>query len=167
MGADDKRQTTAVFAITPLGDFLAPQLIYQGTTTKRLPSVRFPHGFDVTCTDNHWSNECTMECYLDNILLPYITTTRAKYKLDATQPAMVVFDTFRGQCTEQILSKLEENSVHVVIIPAKCTDHLQPLDLSVNKATKEFLCTQFSNWYADQICNQLRQGVKPIKSVDL
>ena len=55
----------------------------------------------------------------------------------------------------------------MVIIPANCTDRLQPLDLSVNKAAKEFLRTQFSNWYADQICNQLRQGVKPVKSVDL
>ena len=106
-----------------------------------------------------------MERYLDNILLPYITTTRAKCKLDTTQPALVIFDTFRGQCTEQIFSKLE-NSVHVLIIPANCMDRLQPLDLSVNKA-KEFLHTQFSNWYADQICNQLHQGVKPVKSVDL
>ena len=41
VGADDKRQITAVFAITPSGDFLAPQLIYQGTTSKCLPSVHF------------------------------------------------------------------------------------------------------------------------------
>ena len=163
----DKRQITAVFAITPLGDFLAPQLIYQGTTTKCLPSVRFPHGFDITCTENHWSNECTMERYLDKILLPYIATTRAKCKMDAIQPALVLFDTFRGQCTQRILSKLEENSVRIVIIPANCTDRLQPLDLSVNKAAKEFLRTQFSNWYADQICSQLRKGVNPVKSVDL
>ena len=46
-------------------------------------------------------------------------------------------------------------------------DWLQPLDLSVNKAPKEFLCTQFSNWYADQICNQLRRGVRLVKYVDL
>ena len=38
VGADDKRQITSVFAITPLGDFLLPQLIYQGTTIKCLPS---------------------------------------------------------------------------------------------------------------------------------
>ena len=72
VGADYKRQITSVFAITLLGDFLALQLIYQRTTTKCLPNVHFPHGFDVTCTENHWSNECTMECYLDRILLPYV-----------------------------------------------------------------------------------------------
>jgi len=79
VGADDKRQITAAFAITPLGDFLAQQLIYQGTTTKCLPSVCFTNGFDITCIENHWSNECTMERYLDKILLPYISTARAKY----------------------------------------------------------------------------------------
>ena len=78
-----------------------------------------------------------------------------------------IFDTFRGQCTERILSKLEENSVCVVIIPANCTDCLEPLDLSVNKVAKELLHTEFSNWYADHISNQLCQGVKPVKSVDL
>ena len=36
--------------------------------------------------------------------------------MDATQPALVLFDTFRGQCTERILSKLEENNVRVFII---------------------------------------------------
>ena len=145
VGADDKRQITSVFAITPLGDFLAPQLTCQGTTTKCLPNVRFLHGFDITCTENHWLNDSTMEHYLDKILLSYINTTRAKCKMDATQSGLVLFDTFRGHCTERILSKLEENNVCVLIIPANCTDCLQPLDLSVNKATKDFLRTQFSN----------------------
>ena len=72
VGADYKRQITSVFAITLLGDFLALQLMYQRTTTKCLPNVHFPHGFDVTCTENHCSNECTMERYLDRILLPYV-----------------------------------------------------------------------------------------------
>ena len=96
-----------------------------------------------------------MERYLDKILLPYITTTRAKCKMDATRPALVLFDTFCGQYTERILSKLEENNICVVTIPANCTDCLQPLDLSVNKAATDFLRTQFSNWYAVQICSQL------------
>ena len=38
-------------------------------------------------------------------------------------------------------------------MPANCTDCLQPLDLSVNKAAKEFLRKQFN--------------VKPMQSIDL
>ena len=38
IATNDKRQITAVFGIT-LSDFLPPQLIYQGATPKRLPSI--------------------------------------------------------------------------------------------------------------------------------
>ena len=73
--------------------------------------------------------------------------------MDATQPVLVLFDTFRGQCTERILSQLEENGVCAVIIPANCMDHLQPLDLSVNKAAKDFLCTQLTKFVVN--CNRV------------
>ena len=57
--------------------------------------------------------------------------------------------------------------MYIVIVPANCTDRLQPLDLSVNKAAKEFLRKQFTKWYSDQICQQLHRGIKPAKVVNL
>ena len=39
---DDKRQITAIFAGTLTGDFLPPQVVYQGTTPRCLPNVEFP-----------------------------------------------------------------------------------------------------------------------------
>ena len=74
--------------------------------------------------------------YLDEILFPYITKKRKQLKLSDTQPALVIYDTFLGQCTEAILQKLETNNVHIVIVPANCTGRLQPLDISVNKVAK-------------------------------
>ena len=53
VGADDKRQISSVFAITPLGDFLIPQLIREGTNTICLSSVHFLHGFDVLVKQVH------------------------------------------------------------------------------------------------------------------
>ena len=41
----------------------------------------------------------------------------------------------------------------VAVVPANCTDRLQPLDVSVNKAAKEF-----QEWYSEQICQQLQKG---------
>jgi len=32
------------------------------------------------------------------------------------------------------------------------------LDVSVNKAAKELLCSQFQEWYSEQICQQLKNG---------
>ena len=65
-----------------------------------------------------------------------------------------------------ILTMLEENNVYIVIVPANCTDRLQPLDLSVNKAAKEFLRKQFTEWYSNQICQQLRRGIKSAKAIE-
>ena len=45
----------------------------------------------------------------------------------------------------------------MAIVPANCTDRLQPLDVSVNKAAKDFLCRQFQEWYSEQVWHQLQQ----------
>ena len=47
------------------------------------------------------------------------------------------------------------------MVPANCTDKLQPLDVSVNKAAKNFLCGQFQDWYVTQICDHLKTVDKP------
>lgn len=75
-GLDDKRQITAVFGCTLTGDFLPPQLIYQGKTTVYHPNTTFPEDWHITHTPNHWANECTMLEYIHKILVPYIAVRR-------------------------------------------------------------------------------------------
>ena len=53
------------------------------------------------------------------------------------------------------------------MIPACCTDRLQPLDLSVNKSAKSFLRSEFQQWYSsDEIAKQL-EDTDEIEPVDL
>ena len=82
------------------------------------------------------------------------------------QRALLIFDNFKGQCTETLLKLLDENNVSVVLIPPNCTDRLQPLDVSVNKSAKEVLRRKFHAWYAENICAQL-EGKLPKQQVDL
>ena len=44
VGKDDKRQLNGVFVGLMSGEFLPPQLIYQGKTTHCLPHYDFPVG---------------------------------------------------------------------------------------------------------------------------
>ena len=168
-GLDDKRQITAVFAASLIGDFLPVQLVYQGKTDACHPLLRFPPEWDITHTPNHWSNEDTMERYLENIIVPYVMKKREELKLAKDFPALMIFDCFKGQVTEGFLEKLEQHNLHHVIVPANCTDRLQPLDVSVNKAVKDHLKKQFQLWYSEHINEQLDQGttVESLTPVDM
>ncbi len=109
-----------------------------------------------------------MEDYIKGILIPYVQKKRAELKLSSDQRALVLFDKFKGQCTSSILQLLEDNDISVVMVPANCTTGLQPLDVSVNKAAKNFLRGKFQDWYATQLCDQLKvAGGGNAKFVDL
>ena len=163
---DDKKQITAVLGGSCVGHFLPPQIIYQGKTPRCLPNYDFPEKWDFTYSANHWSNETTMKEYIDNMLLPYIKEKRRNLNLADDYPALVLFDNFKAQCTSNLLTLLDQNKINVVLIPANCTDRLQPLDVSVNKAVKNQLRTQFQSWYARQVCHQRQEG-EEIKPIDL
>lgn len=105
--------------------------------------------------------------YLELIIIPYVQCKRKELKLTADQPALAIFDVFKAQQTEDILALLEEHNIHVVSVPANCTDRLQPMDLSVNKSVKEFMRSKFKEWYAAQVLKQLDEGADNIAPVDL
>lgn len=166
IGLNDKRQITMVLAVTKNGHYLPPQLIYAGKTKKCLPKVNFPSSWHITCTENHWANEVTTLQYIDEILLPYIRQTRKELNLPPHHSSLVIFDRFKAQCTATVLEVLAENHILVALVPANCTDRLQPLDISINKPVKEFLRKQFHDWYANLVCNQV-QTTDKVKPVDL
>jgi len=90
------------------GDFLPPQLVYQGKTNRYLPQYTFPSSWDITFTENHWCNEQTTHRYVINILLPYLTQKKMELNLVADQRALLIFDDFKVQYTESLLKLLEE-----------------------------------------------------------
>ena len=98
-----------------------------------------------------------MLTYIQEIIVPYVKRKREQLELDDDHPALVIFDMFKGQCTEDVLKILEDNNIERVLVPANCTDRLQPLDLNINKPVKEFLHRKFQEWYARQIADQLEE----------
>ena len=98
-----------------------------------------------------------MERYIVNIIIPYVCHKREVLKLQACHPALAIIDCFKGQTTPRILSLLRENNIIPLIVPANCTDKLQPIDLSINKPIKHQMRTRFQSWYADEIQRQLKE----------
>lgn len=159
-GYGDKRQITATFAATMSGEFLPMQLIYGGKTDRCHPKHKFPEGFDICHTPNHWANENCALRLVKNIIIPYVNTTRRNLN-KSDQKAVVLFDVFKGQTTDSVHLLLEENNILYVHVPNCCTDKLQPLDVSVNKAVKSFLREKFSIWYGGEVKKQLDSGRVP------
>lgn len=94
--------------------------------------------------------------YLEKILFIYFEMKRAELQLGTDFPCLVVYDRFKGQYTFRITSMLKKRHIYIVIVPANCTDWLQPLDVSINEAVKAFLRNQFQDWYASCMCQQMR-----------
>ena len=157
IGKDNKRQLTAVLAGTLDGDFLPSQIYYQGTTPRCLPKYDFPKNWHITYFPNHWSNEETMTEYVDNVLNPYIVEKRRSLNLSQDYPALVIFDNFKVQCTSAFLTQLDHNNINVVLVPPNCTNRLQPLDVSVNKAVKNQLRAGFQHWHAAKYASNVER----------
>jgi len=115
----------------------SPQLIYKGKTTKCHPDVKFPAGWDIWHSDNHWSNKNTIKTYLEKIIIPFVNRKRKELCLQDSHPTLAIYDGFCGQTTDAISSLLSSHNIYTVQIPANCTDKLQPLNIAINKPTIE------------------------------
>lgn len=164
---DDKRQITAVICASLTGKLLPFQVIYQGTTKACLPKVAgTPTDWHVTCTPNHWSNEEKMKEYLQLIIIPYVQQTRKELGVAENHPALAIFDVFKGQTTDAIYEILEQNNIFIVKIPANCTDRLQPMDLSVNEAVKDFMRKKFMEWHSAEVMEKMKSGTGSETSIN-
>ena len=166
VGAKDKRQITAVFCGTLVGDFLPVQLIFKGKTSRCHPHYKLSAWWHVTHSPNHWSTEQTMLEYIKHIIIPYIQSVRES-KGEESLPALVIMDNFKGQATDNVEALLEENNLHISFVPPNTTDLLQPLDISVNKPAKSFLRQKFDEWYASEVFKELNTDNAEMEPVDM
>ncbi len=158
VGKDDKREITVLITVAATGDMLPPQVIYKGETPGCHAKVTFPEDWAITHGESHWSTEVTMLEYVDNVLVPYVSTTRQKLGLADDHPALAIFDVFMSHRCDSVLKKLKENNIHQVFIPAGCTGELQPLDISFNEEFKSLMKFNFSRWYANEVKESLDSG---------
>ena len=105
-----------------------------------------------------------MKRYLEKIIIPFVSRKRKGLGLQDNHPALAIYDEFRGQTTDAISSLLTAHNICTVKIPANCTDKLQPMDIAINKPTKDRLRANFQSWYAKEVSKQLKVlSVKDVK----
>ena len=107
-GIDDKRSME--------NKLLPMQLIYKGKTGQSLPKIQFPSGFTFSANLKHYSNEMESLKFLKEIILPYVKTEREMLGLE-TQPALLIYNVFRGQTADKFLVVLKDNILSTKIPP--------------------------------------------------
>ena len=86
---------------------------------------------------------------LKEIEAPHVEKIRATLD-DPKQSVLLIWNVVRGQKTESVIEVLKENNIHTECIPSNMTNYYQPLSLTTNKWTKEFLKPKFSQWFSEQ-----------------
>ena len=141
LGTSDYRQITGTFGITLSGHFLPIQLIYQGKTDRSQTNFDFPKEFHVTQTSNHWADENTSIEMMKKILIPYVKEKRKELKVP-NKPWLLICDVFKGQWTDAVKKVVKASNGKMVAVPNNWTNYFQPLDLTVNKSSKDFCATK-------------------------
>ena len=109
-GGADKRAITATFVETLDSKFLPIQLIYGGKTKQSFPKSKFPDGFSLSANPSHFSNTEESIKLIEEVVVPYVDKVRAELN-NPIQPALLIWDVFRGQKTEAVLKVLKENII--------------------------------------------------------
>jgi DDE superfamily endonuclease len=164
VGADDKRQITAVIGSTYAGDLLPLQLIFQGKVASKLEplyrqgSINLrDYGFHLTCSANHWSTLETMKEYFARVIEPWRKQQIVKFNLPANSKVVVMLDCWsvhRGKDFRDFVEKQYEHCV-LLFIPPCCTSKLQVADVALNYPFKVRMRQQFEDWTIGIVCDQL------------
>ena len=163
LGAEEKRQITAVLASSMDGDMLPLQLIFKGKTHRSRPAhtaASVAAGFHLTSTENHWSTQYTMQEYITRIIEPYRQRKIKERALPHDSRMILVLDAWSVHRSEEFRKWIATTHplMHLVYVPANCTSHLQVADVVLQKPFKSKIRERFGDWAAEIIKQQATAG---------
>ena len=166
LGKNDKRQITAVVGVSASSELLPLQLIYAGKNTAnraqpdeihKIPLLR--NGFSFAQTPSHWSSVRTHKMYVNEILVPFFMRQCEEMKLSYfDQHFILIVDVWHRDKDWLEFMSVEYPRIHLVFVPGGCTGEIQPCDVFIQRPFKHALLTQFSQWAAQQVLNELAKG---------
>lgn len=94
---------------------------------------------------------------LNEILIPYIERKQKDLNIQ-NKPCLLICDVFKGQWTDTAKDAVKKSNGKMVPVPNNCTTYFQPLDLTVIKSSKHFVCQVAQSWYSQKIFEQMEVG---------
>ncbi|GET02369.1 pogo transposable element with KRAB domain [Rhizophagus clarus] len=120
------------------GSKYPPICIFKG---KQLPRGEvIPKGVICWFQENGWMTSDLMKKYIEFLFRLRMAENLSK------EPAMMVYDSFRGHLEESVKDKFKQHDFHLAVIPAGLTSICQPLDVSINKPFKDNMRKEWHEW---------------------
>ncbi|CAI5934837.1 unnamed protein product [Closterium sp. NIES-65] len=93
--------------------------------------------------DNGWMDESDVQTWLTKEVLPHLNPQRGQN----ARRAILVLGFYRGHITQTMLQSYRTHSITPAVIPAGCTSHIQPLDVSINRCFKAGVRARYARWF--------------------
>ena len=100
-------------------------------------------------TTCHDTDESIM--FLKKVIKPYVKKQIQLLKHSTDQKALVIMNVLTGQMMAAVHEDFKEAGIFIGNIPANVKKFYQPLDLTVNACSKQFLKHKFDKWYSGKV----------------
>ena len=173
-GEDEKRAFTVLVSVASDGTVLPMQAIYSGKTQRSRPSPNSPHYQDLleagflieeSGTKTYWSNQKTMESFVDKVLAPYFEKGKAKLGLPASQKCLWKIDVWSVHRSKLFRNWLRSNHPTIILsfVPGGCTGVFQPCDVGIQRPFKLSLKRSYHEDIVSEILKQFEKKIEPIQ----
>ena len=132
----EEKHLTVVLPATGDGKMLPPIIIFKGKTDTTISDLNIAAAFIVKTQEKAWMDDDLMKVCVEDIWIKHI---RAKCQKFGFENALLTFDAFAAQLTDDVESQLLEAKTNTLAIPAGFTSKCQPMDVCLIKPFKAIL----------------------------
>jgi hypothetical protein len=165
VGEEEKRAFTALTSVSNSGILLPFQAIYMGKSTRSCPNKSAKSYkeaesagfcFEFSGTGTYWSNQKTMQSFVNNILVPYFTEQKTKLGLPPAQKCIWQIDVWAVHRSKEFRNWMTTNHSDIILhyVPAGCTGVFQACDVGIQRIFKHSLKRSY---HADIVSDILEQ----------
>ena len=78
-------------------------------------SSKFRATFNVTYSDNHWSNTANSIELFEQIIFPYVNNVKKSFNYPEEQMSLVIMDTFKDQVDDDVIMELCMKTLSILL----------------------------------------------------
>ena len=144
----EKKHLTVVLSATGDGKMFPPLIIFKGKTDRTISNLNIPAGFIVKTQVKAWMDDDLMKVWVEDIWIKHI---RAECQKLEFENALLTFDAFAANLTDDVESQLLEAKTDTLAIPAGCISKCQSMDVCLNKPFKAILRKCWVNYISSVV----------------